>query len=555
MAHDHPKPHPYIPKLVEQLEARRVDRREFLRTATLLGLAAGSAYAIAGKVLGTGPVSRAAAQAPQQGGLLRIAMRVPDLRTPHTYSWVYDSNAARQVNDYLTRTGVDNLTRPWLVDSWEPSEDLRVWTLRLRPDVTWHNGEPFVADHVIWNLEHMIDPEVGSSFVGLVDGFLVETDAEGKAKKWDANAIEKVDDHTIRLNGKGPQLAIPEILFHYPALILDPEENGEWGVGSNGTGAFTCESIDVGQRVVLKSRGEYWAGNGPYLDEIQIIDTGDDPAAQIAALAARQVDGQYECQVSQYEALKRMEHLQVHEVVTAQTGVVRMKVTEAPFDDPRVRKAMRLALDPRALLQIGHLGIGAPGEHHHVSPIHPEYADVGFMERDVEAAKALLAEAGHPDGIDVEITAANAPEWEPLTVQACAQMWQDAGIRAKINVVPEAQYWDVWTQVPLGFTRWTHRPLGVMVLGLAYRTGTPWNETSYSNPQFDELLGQAEATLDVDKRRQVMAEIQTLMLEDGPVALPLWRGLFSFWDKRVQGFEHHPTSYIFGEEIWLDEAA
>jgi peptide/nickel transport system substrate-binding protein len=121
--------------------------------------------------------------------------------------------------------------------------------------------------------------------------------------------------------------------------------------------------------------------------------------------------------------------------------------------------------------------------------------------------------------------------------------------------VPEAQYWEVWTQVPFGFTRWTHRPLGVMVLGLAYRSGVPWNETDFSNARFEELLSEAEATLDVDERRKIMAEIQEIMLEEGPVAIPLWRGLFSFWDEKVQGFDHHPTSYIFAEELWLDEQA
>jgi peptide/nickel transport system substrate-binding protein len=133
-------------------------------------------------------------------------------------------------------------------------------------------------------------------------------------------------------------------------------------------------------------------------------------------------------------------------------------------------------------------------------------------------------------------------------------MWKEIGVDTKINIVPEAQYWDVWTQVPFGFTRWTHRPLGFMVPSLAYRTGVPWNETGYSNEEFDALLGEAEATLDVDARREVMARMEVILLEDGPVALPLWRGLFSFWDTKVQGFAHHPTSYIFAEEIWIDEA-
>ena len=553
---DDRKVHPYIPKLVEQLEARRVGRRDFLRTATLLGLSAPAAYGIAGRILGDGAVPAARAQAsPRQGGVLKVSMRVPELKNPHTFSWVYDSNTVRQVNDYLTRTGVDNITRPWLLQSWEASDDLKTWTLNLRDDVTWNNGEPLVADHIIWNIERMLDPDVGSSWLGLMEAFLLDKQGE-RTVLWDANAIEKVDDHTIRLNGRSPQLAIPENLFHYPALMLWPEEDGEWGPGAVGTGAFTCETVEVGKRVVLKPRSDYW-GEGPYLDELQFLDHGDDPFAEASAMSSRQVDGQYECNITQLPILQQVPHLQMHEVVTAQTGVVRMKVGAAPFDDPRVRKAMRMALDTQKLLQIGHAGIGGPGEHHHVSPIHPEYAEVPFMEQDIEGARALLAEAGFPDGLNVEhrITVPNNPAWEQITVQACVEMWREAGINVDINIVPEAQYWEVWTQVPFGFTRWTHRPLGVMVLGLAYRSGVPWNETDYNNPEFEELLAEAEATLDVDERRTIMADIEKLMLEDGPIAIPLWRGLFSFWDKKVQGFDHHPTSYIFAENLWLDDQA
>ena len=101
-------------------------------------------------------------------------------------------------------------------------------------------------------------------------------------------------------------------------------------------------------------------------------------------------------------------------------------------------------------------------------------------------------------------------------------------------------------------TSWTHRPLGVMVLGLAYRSGVPWNESAYSNPEFDRLLTKAEGILDVDKRREVVAEIQKIMQEDGPITQPLWRAVITAMDKRVKGFNMHPTSYLFGEELAIE---
>jgi peptide/nickel transport system substrate-binding protein len=211
---------------------------------------------------------------------------------------------------------------------------------------------------------------------------------------------------------------------------------------------------------------------------------------------------------------------------------------------------MRLALDTEKLLQVGHLGLGLPGEHHHVCPIHPEYAKLTFMKQDIEGAKALLAEAGFPNGFNAEIFCKSDPDWEPITVQAMAEMWKLAGANIKINVLPSSQYWDIWNAptAPFSFTPWTHRPLGVMVLGLAYRTGVPWNESFWSNAEFDSLLGQAEGILDVEERRKVMEKIEALMQEEGPICQPLWRAVFTVMAKRVTGFQIHPTYYFFAEE-------
>src|SRR6266511_4350265 len=261
--------HPYIPTLTRQLVERVIDRREFLRTATLLGMSAGAAYALAGSFAGEPWVRPALAQgALPRGGTFRIGMRCQDLKSPHTYSWIESANSARQVLDYLAVTGVDNVTRPGLVEKWETSPDLKTWTLRLRKNVKWHSGRAFTADDVVWNLKRVLDPKTGSSVLGLMKGFVMEDfetgekDDKGNPKKssrlWDANAIQKVDDFTVRLNGKSAQLAVLEQLFHYPLLIMDPAENGEFKVGSNGTGEFTLVANAVGRKQVLKARPGYW---------------------------------------------------------------------------------------------------------------------------------------------------------------------------------------------------------------------------------------------------------------------------------------------------------
>ncbi len=545
--------HPYIPVLKQQLAEARIDRREFLRSATLLGMSAVAAYAI------TGTAPAAAQAALPRGGTLKLGMRCQDLSNPHTYSWVESSNSARQHFDYLAVTGVDNVTRPSLIEAWDASEDLKTWTLRLRRDVKWHNGRGFNADDVVWNISRVMDPKTGSSVLGLMKSFLMEDfetdelDAKGARKKssrlWAANAIEKVDDYTVRLNGKVANLAVPEQLYHYPFLILDPADKGVFKVGANGTGPFILTENEVSRRQMFKPNKAYWGG-APFLDQLEFIDLGDDAAAAIGALASKQVDGIYFADVTQVDALKQLPHLQLYQVPTAYTATARMRPVK-PFDDKRVRQAMRIAIDPAVIVQIAQRGFGQPGEHHHISPAHPEYAKVAVPGRDVAKAKALLAEAGYPGGIDVEIAArsSDSAAWELVAVQAMVEQWKDAGIRAKINVLPSTQYWEVWTKVPFGFTTWAHRPLGVMTYSLAYRTGGSWNESGYSNPEFDRLLAEAEGLLDVERRRAVMAKLEAIMIEDGPIVQPVWRATMTFMDKKVQGFKMHPTAYIDAKNL------
>lgn len=553
-------PHSYVDTLKRLLAERRIGRRAFLRNATLLGLSAAAAYGVVERLSGGAPLQAARVPLPR-GGTLRVAMRVPDLSHPHRYAWI-EPEIARQVVPALTKTGPDSITRPHLLDSWRVSEDLRSWTLHLRRDARWRKGGRLTAEQVAWNLRRVLDESSGSPAFGLMASYmldLVDTgtiDESGNPVRvrglWDASAIEVLDTYTLRLNTRVPQIALPQHLQHGALSILDPAEDGVFGPGSNGTGVFELVEVEPGKRALLRAVHGHWRDALPYLDEVQFIDLGEDLAESVAALAARRVDLLRRVGMADLDAIGQMDHVQLHEAPSAATAVARMRVDEPPFSDPRVRKALRLAIDCERVLAASHGRHGLSGEHHHVCPIQPDYAALPTMTRDVDAARKLLAEAGFADGLHCEILVKDEPGWELAAIEEMRDHWAEAGIKVRIRKVPWSLYWELWNKVPFGFTNWAHDSLGSINLGLAYRSGAPWNESGYHNPDFDRLLSTAEATLDIDARHKVMAEIEKLMQEDGPIVQPVWVSVFAAHDKRVKGFELYPSQSLFLDELAVE---
>lgn len=552
--------HPIIPDAYEKLEQGRITRREFVRISTLLGMSAGVAtFAAACGAGGTAteapaeeapaeeaPAEEVAATGPQRGGTLTKSMQLQLLDHPARLSWVEGANIVRQINEYLTETGPDNITRPYLLDRWEASEDVLTWDLFLKEGITFNNGQELTADDVMFTFGEWLNPDVGSSMLGLMSYLSGMQD------------VEKVDDYHVRLHLQTANIGVPENLFHYPAVILPRDFEGDIIRQPVGTGAFTLEEYAEGERAVFKRREDYWR-NGqdgqplPYLDEVIYVSTDKD--AGVAALQSGQVDSLYNPRPSDFQALKDNPDLVVRPVSTAQALILRMRVDLEPWDDNRVRTALKMAQDREKILQLSFFGEGDLSIDAHVAPAHPEYCEKDIPPYDPEGARALMEEYAAEKGIDLPLQVSLATkndQAEPEIAQALKELALPAGFDITLDITEPSGYWDRWTEVDLGITSWTHRPLGIMVLPLAYIEEAigAWNETRWTDPEFEELLREAEATLDVEARRSIMCQIEDIMQERGPIGNSYWKNVWNITHKRFENIVAHPTDYDLLYEAW-----
>ena len=533
--------HPAALLYAREVREGRLDRREFLTRATALGLGAGAAYAL----LGEARPARAA-EATARGGTLRIQQEILAMKEPRLFDWPELSNVCRGWLEYLVRMERDFTIMPVLLESFEANEDATVYTLVLRPDVMWSNGDPLNAEHVVHNLRQWSDSTVEGNSMAVRMGGLVDPET-GVMRE---DAVEAVDERTVRVTLPAPDITFVAGLTDYPAMVVHPDMGPDPVANPIGTGAYRPESYEVGRRaVVVRNPDARWWGEaqgGAALDRIEFIDYGTDPATIFNALESGEIDLTYESQ-GEFVELQTAIGFVPSEAVTANTICVRFNQKaevegRAPYADARVRRALIMAVDPAVLLELGYAGLGRPAEHHHVSPLHPEYAEVEPIPHDPEAALALLEEAGMAD-YEHELFSLE-DGFTKDTCDAVAAELRDAGIPVRRTVVPGASFWGNWTGYPFSATEWAGRPLGVQVLGLAYRTGVPWNETGFSKPEFDALLDEAVSIPGADRRREVMARLERIMLDEGVTIQPYWRSVFNHRVEGLVGAEIHPSFEI-----------
>jgi peptide/nickel transport system substrate-binding protein len=413
-----------------------------------------------------------------------------------------------------------------LAESIEAGPNPETWDIRLKPDLTFHNGKAVTADDVIFSLQRIIDPKdpkVGAASIGYID------------------RMRKLDDRTVRVRLQFPNAGFPDDIGQYFNAIVPTDYSEDQPVG---TGPFKYESFTKGEQSRFTKNPDYWENGKPYADELVIIDF---PAteARVNALLSGQVDAIDNLPAAQVESVRANPQLAVLISETGAWQPFTMRVDAAPFDDVRVRQAFRLIVDREQMVQQVLSGQGRIANDLY-APYDPAYArDLPQRQQDLEQARSLLRQAGRED-LSVELVTAPVFQGIVEAAQVFVEQAKGAGVNVRLRRVDSGTFYgDNYLKWVFAQDFWATRVYLTQV-AQGDLPNSPFNETHWREPRFIDLIQQARAELDDNRRNEILHEAQEMQHEQGGYIIQYFSNIIDAHTKQLGGFVEAKSGFPFG---------
>ncbi len=453
-----------------------------------------------------------------------LQLEPPHLDPTSAAAGAIDQVVYSNVFEGLTRFGPDGSVMPGLAQSWEISDDGTTYTFKLREGVKFHDGTDFEATDVVFSLDRARAEDSTNAQKALFEGI---------------ESVEAVDPGTVKVTLKAPQ---GNFLFNMAwgdAVIVAPESIEDIKTNPVGTGAFTFADWKQGDSITIAKNPDYW-GTPAMLEEATFKFISE-PTAAFGAMMAGDVDAFYSYpapeNLTQFEADPRFTVLSGN---TEGETILAINNKVAPFDDVRVRKAVSMAIDRQAIIDGAMFGYGTPiGTH--FAPHHPDYLDLtANAAYDPEAAKALLAEAGYPDGFETTLKLP-PPSYARRGGEIIAAQLREIGIETEISNLEWAQWLEqAFRGKDFGLTIVSHTE--PMDIGIYAR---PDYYFQYDNADLQKLISDLGVENDPEKRSDMLKQAQTIISEDYVNGYLFQLALTSVVDAKLNGiWENAPTQAI-----------
>lgn len=504
-------------------------RRRLLQSLGLAGLAAGSS--------GLWPsLLRAADEGAKRGGTLRVALPMADTIDPLRMESGGSIAIVQQVAEYLVWAEQDLSLRPVLATDWHSEQGGKRWIFNLRRGVRFHNGEEMTSADVVASFRRMVDPDQPSS-------------ASAQLPFLRPEGVTASGDYAVRFDLDRAVGAFPYYTHIYNAVILPADYGGDFAANPVGTGPFRLLGYRPQEGATLERNDDYWDAPRPYLDRLELgLYDGSQP--QVLALQGGEADMMLAAGYIDAQPLFEAPEVEVLAAPTAQHRQLSMRADQPPFADVRVRRAVALAMNRPAMVSTLLGGKAALGNDQPIAPVYPEKVDLRQRERDVQAARRLLSEAGFGNGFPIELYIGRLAELPQYGVLA-QQMLGEIGIDVSLRVEPLNVYYSHWTEVPFGLTDWVSRPTAGQILSVAFTGGAEWNAAHWRNDEFDRLVQRFQAEPDTDERSRIGTRLAGILNEEVPAAITYFNDGLRPLRNNVRGVTGNISNYLDLTRAWL----